>query len=160
MASFDNISGDSRIWIYQSNRKFSSEEIAKIKIGANNFVADWSAHGAALEASIEVLHDLFVVVAVDENHAGATGCSIDKSFQFVEALEKEFEITLLDRMLVAYYDNDVVNTCSVSEFSDRIKEGLSDENTLVFNNLIQSRKDIESSWVAPVKDSWQAQLLS
>ncbi|NQY68154.1 MAG: ABC transporter ATPase [Flavobacteriales bacterium] len=159
MRSFDSLSGESRIWIYQSNRKFSAEENSLIESSASDFVNQWSAHGAMLEASIKVFHDLFVVVAVDENHAGATGCSIDKSFKFVSELEERFGVKLLDRMVVAYYDGDLIVNCSLSDFENKIANKECDANTLVFNNLIETKSDLEANWVNPIKDSWQARLL-
>ena len=84
MKSFNSLSGDSRIWVYQSSRELSDDELSRIQNKASSFIVDWAAHGALLEASIEVFHNIFVVVCVDENHAGATGCSIDKSFKFID----------------------------------------------------------------------------
>ena len=159
MKLFETLSDDSRIWIYQSNRKLNDEEVDSIYDAAASFIVDWSAHGALLEASISVFHNLFIVVCVDEDHAGATGCSIDKSFKFISELETRFEITLLDRMLIAFYDDGELKSCSISEFENRLQSGLSDENTKVFNNLIQIKKEMEFKWIVPVKDSWHAQLV-
>ncbi|NQY11068.1 MAG: ABC transporter ATPase [Flavobacteriales bacterium] len=160
MKSFNSLSGDSRIWVYQSSRELSDDEVSRIQNKASSFIVDWAAHGALLEASIEVFHNIFVVVCVDENHAGATGCSIDKSFKFIADIETQFEITLLDRMIVAYYEGEDVKSCSLSEFKSRLQDGQSDENTLVFNNLIEVKQEMDAKWVLPVKDSWHAQLLN
>ena len=63
-------------------------------------------------------------------------------------------------MIVAYYEGEDVKSCSLSEFKSRLQDGQSDENTLVFNNLIEVKQEMDAKWVLPVKDSWHAQLLN
>jgi hypothetical protein len=55
---FDNLPEESRIWIYQSNRKFSDEEIAEIESDLKSFIENWSAHGTSLEASYLLKYNL------------------------------------------------------------------------------------------------------
>ena len=31
-----------------------------------------------------------------------------------------------------------------------------DENTLYFNNLVQTKEELENNWIIPLKDSWIA----
>ena len=45
---FENLPEDSKIWIYQSNRKFSEEEITEIENELKTFLENWSAHGTGL----------------------------------------------------------------------------------------------------------------
>src|SRR3954466_10284215 len=89
---------DSRIWIYQSNRTFSGQEISVIEERAKQFLETWTAHDNALRASFEIRYNHFLLIMIDKNYAQASGCSIDKSVHFIQSLEKEFNITLMDRM--------------------------------------------------------------
>ena len=40
---FENLPEESKIWIYQSNRKFSNEEMAEIEVGRNKR-EHWAVH--------------------------------------------------------------------------------------------------------------------
>ncbi|MEO8533747.1 MAG: ABC transporter ATPase, partial [Flavobacterium sp.] len=40
---FENLPGESRIWIYQSNRKFSDEEFSEIESDLKSFIEGWAA---------------------------------------------------------------------------------------------------------------------
>ena len=103
-----NLADDSRIWIFQANRKFSTEEKEIIISKLNTFIADWNAHGAELLADFDLPYDQFIVVGVDENQATASGCSIDKLTKLVREIDADYSYDLLNRMLVSYENNEDV----------------------------------------------------
>ena len=76
---FENLPSASRIWIYQSNRKFSDDEMNEIEHDVKAFVENWSAHGTGLEASYLLKYNRFIIFAVNQEVQQATGCSIDSS---------------------------------------------------------------------------------
>ncbi len=155
-----NISENSRIWIYQSDRPFSIEEEQAIQQILNNFTAEWQAHGHALAALAEIYYHQFIVLSVDEQIAGATGCSIDKSVYLMKEIESRFNINLFDRFRIAYRSGEDIINCSREEFEEQIRKGNINSETLVFNNLISRRKELESSWNIPIADSWHAKVFS
>lgn len=153
-----NISEHSRVWIYQSNRPLSSQEVELIQQRLDGFTAQWLAHGHELLALAEVRYNQFIILSVDEQQAGATGCSIDKSVKLMLELEKQFNINLFDRFQLAYRDGERINTCNRSEFEELLRTGSLNSETIVFNNLISTRKALETNWQIPMKDSWHAQV--
>ena len=155
-----NISENSRVWIYQSDRTFTNEEEQAIQKILNDFTTEWQAHGHALAALAEIYYHQFIVLSVDEQIAGATGCSIDKSVHLMKELESKFNINLFDRFRMAYKSGEDITNCSREEFEARIKKGIVDGKTLVFNNLISRRKELETSWNIPLADSWHAKVFS
>ena len=153
-----DISENSRVWIYQANRVLNIDEENRILRILNDFTSQWQAHGHSLAALGEILHHQFIIISVNEEVAGATGCSIDKSVYLMKEIEKEFDITLFDRFRIAYRDGENIINCGREEFEDLIKKGAINQNTVVFNNVIQSRKDLQTSWEIPIKDSWHAKV--
>lgn len=148
------ISKSSRVWIYQSNRPFSLHEEHGIKEKLNNFISQWEAHGNKLTAKVEIHYNRFIMLMVDEEQAGATGCSIDKSVNLMKQIEEELDINLFDRFNIAYRDVNGIRSCSREEFENLISEGKITENTIVFNNLIQTVAEVENNWEIPFKNSW------
>ena len=116
MTTFKNMPQDARLWVYQSNRILADAEVKAIEEEGLKFISDWAAHGASLKASFDVLHNLFVVIAVDEKQAMASGCSIDKSVHFVKELEQKLSLNLFDRMQVAYRSANEIKVCKLSDF--------------------------------------------
>lgn len=154
-----NLANDSKIWIFQANRKFSTEEKETIISKLKKFMIDWNAHGAALLADFELPYDQFIVVGVDENQAMASGCSIDKLTKIIRELDEQYNFEFLNRMLVAYEDNNEILIEKLPTFKKNVKEGLI-KNVNVFNNGISNLADYNSAWVLPIEESWAKTLLN
>ncbi len=152
---FNSLPAHSRIWVYQSERFFNDNELATIKQKASEFIDQWTSHGNQMDACIEVLHNCFIIVVVDEKTAPASGCGIDKSVHFIQSLEKEVKLSLMERTNVAYrnYENKI-NLCSLKEFEQLIDSGVVTDNTIVFNNLLSIKEELLSKWEIPVFRSW------
>jgi hypothetical protein len=160
MNMISNMPLDARVWVYQSNTALSDAEVNTIKNEGAYFIADWAAHGASLKASFDVLLNRFIVIAVDEQQALASGCSIDKSVKFVKELEQKFNLNLFDRMQVAYRKGNEINACSLSDFEKLASERLVNESTIVFNNMVSTKKAFDAEWEVPLKQSWQSRVLA
>jgi len=154
------LTGDTRVWIYQSNRPLTKTEVKSIKEQGVAFILRWSAHGAKLNAAFEVFHNQFIALFVDEAQAKASGCSIDKSVRLIKQFETEFDILLLNRDLVAYMNNEQVVTCTREEFVELVKLGQIKDSTIVFNNLVSNKDEFDNKWMLPLKDSWHFELIS
>jgi len=160
MNAIDKMPADARVWVYQSNRALTEQEVKELKAEGEKFVSGWSAHGAALNASFDVLYDRFIVLAVDEKQALASGCSIDKSVHFIKQLEQQLNLNLFDRMQVAYKKGEELLACSLAEFEKLAVAQEVDENTIVFNNMVSSKAAFDTEWEVPVKKSWQSRVLA
>ena len=150
----------SRIWIYQSEREFLPKETEAIRIKAIDFVSQWTSHDQLMKASIEVFYDRFVVVCVDEKTAPASGCGIDKSVKFIQALESELNISLLDRNNVAFRTNGKIISCKLPELKTSLTVGEGKGGALVFNNLVATKEEFEKNWEVPIEKSWHKQFVS
>lgn len=150
-----NFADSTRVWIYQSNRPFSDTEADIIGQQLRHFANSWAAHGASLAAFGEVYANQFIILGVDESRAGASGCSIDKSTHFIEALERAHHIDLFDRMTFAWLDeNTEVKTATASVFAELYKKGTLTPETMVFDNLVPTLGDLRKNWQKPITQSW------
>jgi len=157
---FKDLPDDSRVWIYQSNRKLSDEEVSKIKDKVIDFLKEWTAHGQDLEAGYEIKYNRFIVIGLNQENASASGCSIDASVYFIQKLEKEFGIDLLDKMNVTFYNGEFIAHKTLSDFRKMAKAKSVSKNTVVFNNLVNTKIDYLENWEVPAKDSWHNRFLA
>ena len=155
---FDKMPDTSRIWIYQSNREFSSEEENVIKRNTKKFIDNWTRHGDDLKGSFTMVYNRFVIIAVDENFANVSGCSIDASVRFIQQIQSELNIDLLNKLHIAFKTNDDVNSVSLNDFRLFIASDKITQDTIVFNNLVNTKADFESKWEVPAKESWHQRL--
>lgn len=148
-----------RVWVYKSARPFTAEQRERIDALGAAFAGSWAAHGAPLDAAVEVLLDRFVVVAVDEEQAMASGCSIDASVRFIQHMERELGLVLTDRMVVLYAKNGEVRACRVPQVQDLLKSGELTADTLVFDDLVSTVGDLRTRFQVPLRESWMARSL-
>ena len=153
---FESLPPESKIWIYQSNRKFSDEEWADIDTDLKVFVDSWAAHGTSLEASYQLQYNRFIILAVNPEVQMATGCSIDKSVEFIQGLEKKYEVDLLDKMNVTFKLGEHIAHKPLIEFKKMAKEKAVSENTIVFNNLVNTIEEWNDNWEVPAGESWHS----
>ena len=153
---FENLPEESKIWIYQSNRKFSDEEFTAIETDLKSFLENWAAHGTSLEASYLLKYNRFIILAVNQEVQMATGCSIDSSVQFIQTLEKKYDVDLLDKMNVTFKLGEHVAHKTLIDFKKMAKDKAVTENTIVFNNLVNSIEEFNESWEVPAMDSWHS----
>ncbi len=149
-----------KVWIYQSNRSFTPTETTEIQQLTNSFVSEWASHGRELTAEGAVVHQRFLVLAVDESKAGASGCSIDKSVAFVRHLQTTYNIDLLDRMVFAFRNeaHDIA-FASRDEFATLYHSKKINDETIVFNNLVANIGDFKTKWELKLSESWHKRMV-
>lgn len=153
---FENLPEESKIWIYQSNRKFSDEELLEIESKLKDFIENWSAHGTSLEASYQIRYGRFIIMAVNQELQAATGCSIDASVEFIQQLEKQYNVDLLDKMNVTFKLGEHIAHKPLTEFKKMAKEKAVSGNTIVFNNLVNTVGEWNEYWEVPANESWHS----
>lgn len=153
-------SSHSRVWVYQSDRKLTDAETLQAQVLLDNFTTGWTAHNNQLLAKAEIRYNRFLILFVDESQAGASGCSIDKSVNFMKQLEQHFGINLFDRFNLAYRDGEEILSVPRHQFEDLLKAGKINTETIVFNNLAQNLTELQTKWEVPFKDSWHIQLFA
>ncbi len=148
---------DSRIWIFQNNKKFTFDEEKIIKSELSVFMNSWNAHGNNLTAGFEIKHNLFIIVAANENKEKASGCSIDSLVNQIKKIENLLDLRLLDRSLVSYFLTNNKEEIFVSTFFDfkkKIKSNQIVSNTFIFNNTVATLGDYLTNWIQPIQNSW------
>lgn len=153
---FENLPLESKIWIYQCNRKFSDEELTEIDSALHSFIEIWSAHGTALEASFQLKYNRFIIIALNQEVQNATGCSIDSSVKFIQSLEQKYEVDLLDKMNVTFKLGDHIAHKTLLDFKKMAKDKAVTGNTIVFNNLVNSIEEWNENWEVPAAESWHS----
>lgn len=159
LAEFNELSNESRVWIYQCNRSFTDEEIIKISQDIETFLEAWAAHGQQLKTSYLVKYKRFIIISADETKSSASGCSIDSMVHFIQSLEKEYKVDLLDKMNVSYKHGEHIAFKPLMDFKKMVKQRAVNANTIVFNNLVANKQEFQEFWEVPLKDSWHARFL-
>ncbi len=153
---FENMPPESKIWIYQSDRKFSDAEVEEIESALTEFTNSWMAHGAALETAFLVKYGRFIILAVNNESHQASGCSIDESVRFIQSLEEKYNVSLLDKMNVTYRLGEHIAHKPLTDFKRMAKDKAVSPNTIVFNNLVNTVGEWNDYWEVPAHESWHS----
>lgn len=155
----ETFSPESRVWIYQSSRLFFLSEALEIEEQLNNFVAEWRSHGAEVSAYGNLFFGQFVVLMADESRAGVSGCSTDSSVRFIKLLGEKYSVDFFNRTHLAFLVKDKIQVLPMNQLTYAVQNNFVNGETLYFNNLVQTKKELEEEWIVPVKHSWLAKKL-
>lgn len=159
LVDFDTLPEESRVWIYQANRSFTEEEIAELESKIETFITAWTAHGKGLQAGYKIVYKRFIVIALNQNLNNATGCSIDASVHFIQQLEKEYNVDLMDKMNVSFKQGEFVAYKPLVDFKTMAKNRSVSKNTIVFNNLVTNIAEFKDNWEVPASESWHSRFI-
>lgn len=152
---------DSRVWCYGTSDRPAESVVSSLGTALRDFLQTWTAHRADLRAGFEWIHDRFLVIAVDESVAGASGCSIDALTSHIGQLESVGGIEILDASPIWYRDqSDSISRMTRDEFRAASANGDVDQSTRVFDLTVDRLEDVTSGrWEVEAGRSWHARLL-
>lgn len=147
-----------RVWLYTISKELSEHDRNQLLKASQEFATGWTAHEQQLFASFEIFKNRIIVVKVNEDVTGASGCSIDKLTRFVKEAEQIFNVELMNRLLVAYKNGDAVEVVHSSKIKDLLLNGAVNENTVIYNTSAANEVELQN-WEQPLKASWLSKYL-
>lgn len=152
----EDFSPQSRVWVYQSSRVLMLSEALETETMLTDFVESWQSHGADVAGYANLFFGQFLVLMADETKAGVSGCSTDASVRFVKETGERFKVDFFNRTALAFVVKDKIQVLPINQLSYAAANGFITPDTLYFNNPVQTKKELEESWIVPVKQSWLA----
>ncbi len=154
-----NLPKNAKVWIYTAEKNLTDAEQKEIKQQGDKFLLQWESHGTKIPGALEIFYNRFIVVAADEQNDKLCGRAIDSSIQFIKKLENSLTIQLTNRMLIPFIQNNKVLTLPLNEFRELVENGQITNNTIVFNNLVDTLDKFNNEWEVPLSQSWHKQLV-
>jgi hypothetical protein len=157
---FNSLPDSSRVWVYQSARKFTEAEENTISKVLHSFTQQWVAHGQPLKSSFKILYNQFIVLAADESFNQASGCSIDDSVHAIKEIDQHFKLDLFNRALVAFLKEETVEAIPMNELANSLAKGIWNQGSMVFNNIVNTKADLSQCWILPANQTWLKRYLT
>ena len=151
---FSDIDLQSRVWIYQADRKLTDEEVGIITQTLKASPDNWEAHGKPLTASGKVFEHRFVVIAVDENDELPSGCSIDKSVHWIQAIGASMQINFMDRSVAYLGPDNEIHTVPVPNIKQAVTDEILSPGTIIFDNQVSTKAQWMNHWKKEASTSW------
>jgi hypothetical protein len=158
--SIDSFPADARVWIYQADRNMNEYEVLQCKQTLQSFSQQWTSHQMPLKAATEVLYNRFVVFYVDESANEVSGCGIDKSVNLVKQIEQQLGVDFFNRTQITYQTNDDVKAFALADAKKLFAENVINGDTIIFNNLVNTKHELDTEWKQQLAESWLWKRLS
>jgi hypothetical protein len=151
---FATMPGHSRLWVFAAERALAPPEQDRLMQTVDAFLDAWAAHGQPLTCARDLRYGRFLLVAVDEEAAGASGCSVDALVRQIRGLESGLGVVLVDHGPVLYREGTEIRRVSREEFADLARAGRVTPATVVFDNTIGRVEALERGWEVSAGDAW------
>jgi hypothetical protein len=149
----EELSHNSRVWIYQANRKLTADEIQYLEEFLGREMEEWSAHGAALKAGFEIRYNQIIALFADEGQHAASGCSIDSSTRWFKDLGQKMMIDFFDRS-IAIVQNDTLQLFPMLAGKKEVESGNIQSDSLVATPQVPNLDFYQKQWPELAKNSW------
>ncbi|WP_372793135.1 ABC transporter ATPase [Lutibacter sp.] len=156
---FTQLPDDAKLWVFPSSRKFYAQEIAGIKEKIEGFLSEWDDQGILIRCSYKLEYDRFIIIAVDDSLNSLSLEAHNLLITFIQELEKELEVVLMDKMNVCYKQGEFVQYKDLIEFKKMMKAKGVSQKTIVFDNMITTKVDFKYNWEINIMDSWLGRFL-
>lgn len=145
---------NSRVWVYQSSRPFSEQQALEVKEQLKQFYLQWMVHGKEVKGWAGLLFNRFIVLMADESTNEVSGCSIDSSVRVLKSIERQYEAKLFDRLSITFLINDKPEALPMNQVQYALDKGYISVDSLLFNNLVDTKKELLDNWLQPLSQSW------
>ncbi len=162
LVSFESLPDQARLWCFGASQRLDDHQTQRLQDSMADFVSEWTAHRRDLRAGFTLLHGHFLLVAVDESAAGASGCSIDALMGRLRSLGTALDLDFLDSMPVWYRDpSGRIGTTSRAGFTDLGRSRKVSASTPVFDLTLTKLADLRAGRLeATAGDTWHRGLLT
>jgi len=149
LVDFDTLPETSKVIIYPSSRKLYKDELPVFHEKISDFLNDIK----HLKVCFKIEYDRFILFFISDD----TPLSLEKNDElvaFVQSLEMEFKIVLLDKVNVCFKQGEYVQMKEIADFKKLIKNKSVSKKTVVFDNMINTKEEYENYWETPAEESW------
>lgn len=149
----EDFSNTSKVWIYQSSRKFAISEALQIEAIMEDFLENWKSHGEPVKGYANLFFGQFLILMADDS-VRVGGCSTYESVKVLKQIETLFNVSLFDRQSLAFIVKDKIELLPLAQLNFAIEHNHILPTTPYFNNLVATKEDLLNKWIIPAKDSW------
>jgi hypothetical protein len=74
--------------------------------------------------------------------------------RIIQQIEQKFNVQMFDWQSLAFIVKDKVQIIPRHQFNYALENNFITPQTLFFNNVVANKKELETSWIIPVSESW------
>lgn len=149
---FNNLSPNSRCWVFITRNEISNSILKNLKIGLNHICENWTSHGKVIKSSYKIKEKHFIILFAEENDM--SGCSIDSSNRELLKLLNALNISLAPNSKIGIFKDEHIYFYNKEEIIDLINKNKFSLSDYMINTTIRNKKEYLNAWKLMLKDSW------
>ncbi len=131
-----------KMWIFIITKELNHNQLQDLLHDCKNFVSTWLSHKMPLDASVEIIHNRFLIIKNNQDFNAIGGCSADKMFNFITSLEKKYNTDLLNRRLIVLENTtNEIEIYPLEQLEELISKDIINEQTYIYNPTINHSSD-------------------
>ncbi|MDB2385412.1 ABC transporter ATPase [Polaribacter sp.] len=154
-----DISEQAKTLIYPSSRKFYKNEIKTVQEKVNDFLNGFLEKKTGLKVSFQFLYNRFLIFFIDDSNSSLKHDQLNAIAVFIQKLEKNYDVTLLDRMNICFKQGEYVQYKELKDLKSLLKNKALTGKSIVFDNTIDIKKDFDEFWETTLENSWYNRFL-
>jgi hypothetical protein len=156
--NFEELPASARVWVYLADNDLAENSKTEIASFLKFGMETWAAHGEPLIGGFAFLENRFLIIGVDQQAHLPSGCSIDASTRWIKEIQTKFGIDFLSRAIVSKIGGDM-KFHSVFQIKKLIENGDITEETLVYDQQISTKAELENGFLKPAKTVFERYFL-
>ncbi len=152
LLDFNNLSPNSKCWVYITKNEISKSELENLEIGLNNICENWTSHGKKIKSNYKVKNKHFIILFAEENDV--SGCSIDSTNREIMRILNDLNIGLNPNSKIGIFKDEIILFYEKEEIIDLIGKNKFSLSDKMINTTIRNKSEYLSSWKLMLKDSW------
>lgn len=150
---FNALEGSSKVWIFGSNRPFSTQEEENIRTQITHFISQWQDDGKPITASFDIRSGQFIVVATN----GTTyvdGCALDELLRLVKEFETRLGLSLLVRTNIYLKNESSLKILTLTELKNALQNQEISPQQTVINTTVSTLDEYLQKWEVPLQATY------
>ncbi len=79
---------------------------------------------------------------------------MDGMTRIIKSLERQYSVNFFDRLTISFLHREKVQMLPMNQISYGLEKGFIETDTLLFNNLVATKKSLLADWLTPLDKSW------
>ena len=160
LVPLDTLPDDARTWVFAATPALEAGAATRLLAEVDDHLARWQAHGEPLTVARGWSDDRFLLIAVDQRTANASGCSIDGLFRKLRDAEGRLGVSLVAGGRVFWRDaGGAVQGGARDAFVAAAIAGGVTADTPVFDTTVGTLGAWRAGFTKRAADSWHGQLV-
>lgn len=147
---FPEFNSKAKVWLYVSSEFIDDNTQNIISESFSVFRNSWKSHGDQVDGGLFFMDNHVVIIGANVFGDSICGRAVDSQVRFIKEIEEKTGFSFMNRQNICLKNRNEINVVPFSKLESLVDNGGVDENTLVYNSMIQLNNE---NFLIPISHS-------